>query len=83
MCPILCFHLDMTKLLWTSSSKVAVSLVTDDTSCGQVWGGGGVAGRVFREICGGVVPPGSPNPDPISDLKNYHFPPSFLDLPGL
>ena len=57
----------MTKLLWTSSSKVAVSLVTDDTSCGQVGGGGGGGGRVFREICGGVVPPGSPNPDPISD----------------
>ena len=72
----------MTKLLWTSSSKVAVSLVTDDTSCGQV-GGGGRRGRVFREICGGVVPLGSPNPDPISDLKNYHFPHSFLDLPGL
>ena len=34
----------MTKLLWTSSSKVAVSLVTDDTSCGQVWGGGGGGG---------------------------------------
>ena len=73
----------MTKLLWTSSSKVAVSLVTDDTSCGQVGGGGERRGRVFREICGGVVPPGSPNPDPISDLKNYHFPHSFLDLPGL
>ena len=68
MCPILCFHLDMTKLLWTSSSKVAVSLVTDDISCGQVGGGGGGdLGRVFREICGGVVPPGCPNPDPISD----------------
>ena len=51
MYPILCFHLDMTKLLGTSSSKVAVSLVTDDTSCGQVGGGGeegaGIPGNLW------------------------------------
>ena len=31
----------------------------------QTWGGGGV----LLGILGGVVPPGSPNPDPISDHK--------------
>ena len=29
--------------------------------------GGGGRGRVFLGILGGCVPPGSPNPDPISD----------------
>ena len=30
-------------------------------------GGGGGGKAVFLEILGGVVPPGSPNPDPISN----------------
>ena len=33
------------------------------------WGGG-----VLLEILGGVVPPGSPNPDPILDQKTVIFP---------
>ena len=57
MCPILCFHLDMTKLLWTSSSKVAVSLVTDDTSCGQVGGGGGGGGGYSGKFVVGLCRP--------------------------
>ena len=31
------------------------------------------------EVLGGGVPPGSPNPDPISDKKECHFPHSFSD----
>ena len=34
---------------------------------------------VLLGILGGVVPPGSPNPDPISDQKKCHFPHSFTD----
>ena len=49
----------MTKLLGTSSSKVAVSLVTDDTSCGQVGGGGrgggGYSGKFVVGLCRPVL----------------------------
>ena len=31
-------------------------------------------------IFGGGVPPGSPNPDPISDKKKCHFSHPFSDL---
>ena len=40
-------------------------------------GGGG--GGVLLGILGGGVPPGSQNPDPISDQKR-HFPDPFSDL---
>ena len=36
-------------------------------------------GRIFLEILGWGVPPGSPNPDPISDQTD-HFPHPFSDL---
>ena len=38
------------------------------------WGGGG---EVLLEILGGGVPPGSPNPDPISDQKMSFSTPVF------
>ena len=47
----------MTKLLWTSSSKVAVSLVTDDISCGQVGGGGGKRGGYSGKFVVGLCRP--------------------------
>ena len=41
-------------------------------------GGGGGGGRVLLGIFGGRKPPGSSNPDPISDQK-CHFPDPFSD----
>ena len=35
---------------------------------------------VLLGILGGDEPPGSPNPDPISDKKKYPFPHPFSDL---
>ena len=40
--------------------------------------GGGGGGRVHLGIFGGGVPPGSPNPDPVSDQKS-NFPHLFSD----
>ena len=37
-------------------------------------------GGVLPGILGGCVPPGSSNPDPISDKKKSHFPHPFSDL---
>ena len=37
------------------------------TLCCELREGGGGGEAVFLEILGGVVPPGSPNPDPISN----------------
>ena len=39
--------------------------------------GGGGAGGVLLGILGGGVPPGSSNPDPISDLNMPFFTPVF------
>ena len=41
--------------------------------------GGGGGGGVHLGIIGGGVPPGSQNPDPISNQK-CHFPDPFSDL---
>ena len=41
----------------------------------SAWGGGG--GRVLLGILGAGVPPGSPNPDPISDQKMSFSTPIF------
>ena len=40
-------------------------------------GGGGGGGGVLRGILGGAVPPGSSNPDPISDQKMLFSTPVF------
>ena len=42
----------------------------------RVWRGGGE--WVLLGILGGGVPPGSPNPDPISDQKLSVFTPVFI-----
>ena len=40
-------------------------------------GGGGGGGTVLLRIIGGGVPPGSPNPDPISDQNMAFSTPVF------
>ena len=62
--------------MWQSSSVLisTPSGILFSTVCIAVPRGG----RAFLGICGGGVPPGSPNPDPILDQKNC--PHLFLDL---
>ena len=50
---------------------------THDAVCAPPGGGGGV----LLGICGGGVPHGSPNPDPISDQKESFFHTRFQTWP--
>ena len=60
---------------WTSSSNVLLAQPV------LLTGGGGGRGRgELLGILGGGVPPGSSNPDPISNQK-YHFHTSFQTWP--
>ena len=47
-----------------------------------VVGGGGGVGVVLLRILSGVVPPSSPNPDPIADQKNVIFQTHFQAWPS-
>ena len=62
------------------SALVSGTSFRGETSGGVPRKGGG--GGVLLVIFGGVVPPGSPNPDPISDQKLHSSQP-FSDLASI
>ena len=61
------------------SALVSRTSLRGETGGGVPAGGGG---GVLLVILGGGVPPGSPNPDPISDQKLHSSHP-FLDLASI
>ena len=78
------FQLPLAKIfqgfrVWILLHNPSLGLLANPITVPPEWGGGGEGSCVLLGILGGGMPPGSPNPDPISDQK-CNFPYPFSDL---